>query len=138
MHTFENVAKLSESFVARQDLSIEGTSIPEGSWVLGVKVEDDEVWSQVKSGELSGFSIYGQGERSSLSSSPFDVASEALESGEGEVSEPKTRVRAARNRSKRAQARSPRRSRRTRSSSSIALRSSRSSTTQRSATRSMS
>lgn len=90
MHTFENVAKLSESFVARQDLSIGGTSIPEGSWVLGVKVEDDEVWSQVKSGELSGFSIYGQGERSSLSSSPFDVDSEALESGEGELSESKT------------------------------------------------
>ncbi|WP_122090351.1 XkdF-like putative serine protease domain-containing protein [Halalkalicoccus subterraneus] len=68
MHTFESVAKLSESFIARKDLDFGETTVPAGSWMLGVKVEDDEVWSQVKSGELSGFSIYGQGERSPVTS----------------------------------------------------------------------
>ncbi|MCO5157866.1 MAG: XkdF-like putative serine protease domain-containing protein [Aquamicrobium sp.] len=48
-----------ESFIAREgDL----TFIP-GSWVLGVKVPDPEIWSLVKSGELNGFSLDGFGVR---------------------------------------------------------------------------
>ncbi|MEJ6846738.1 XkdF-like putative serine protease domain-containing protein [Sinorhizobium fredii] len=48
-----------ESFIAREDDTI---FIP-GSWVLGVKVPDPQVWSLVKSGELNGFSLDGMGVR---------------------------------------------------------------------------
>jgi len=48
-----------ESFIARDDDPI---FIP-GSWVLGVKVPDPEIWRMVKSGELNGFSFDGVGIR---------------------------------------------------------------------------
>lgn len=48
-----------ESFIARDDDPI---FIP-GSWVLGVKVPDPEIWRMVKSGELNGFSFDGVGFR---------------------------------------------------------------------------
>ena len=48
-----------ESFIAREG---DPTFIP-GSWVLGVKVPDPEIWSLVKSGELNGFSLDGFGVR---------------------------------------------------------------------------
>lgn len=33
--------------------------LPDGTWVLGMKVDDPEVWKAVKSGELKGFSVEG-------------------------------------------------------------------------------
>lgn len=48
-----------ESFIARDG---DPDFIP-GSWVLGVKVPDPEIWSLVKSGELNGFSFDGEGYR---------------------------------------------------------------------------
>jgi len=40
-------------------------SVPTGWWV-GFKVNDDEVWGKVKSGERTGFSIHGRGKRTPL------------------------------------------------------------------------
>lgn len=54
-----NGSYVVESFIAREDDPI---FIP-GSWVLGVKVPDPDVWALVKSGELNGFSLDGQGFR---------------------------------------------------------------------------
>lgn len=55
-HTRElSGCKVVESFVAREDDSI---FIP-GSWVLGVKVFDPEIWGLIKNGELNGFSLDG-------------------------------------------------------------------------------
>jgi hypothetical protein len=51
-------ACIVESFIARDD---DPTFIP-GSWVLGVRVPDEE-WALVKSGELNGFSMDGFGVR---------------------------------------------------------------------------
>jgi hypothetical protein len=48
-----------ESFIARDDDPI---FIP-GSWVIGVKIPDQAIWSLVKSGELNGFSLDGLGVR---------------------------------------------------------------------------
>lgn len=48
-----------ESFIAREG---DPTFIP-GSWVLGVKIPDQEIWGLVKSGELNGFSLDGFGVR---------------------------------------------------------------------------
>ena len=36
-----------------------GFDVPQGTWMLSVKVDNDDVWSKVKSGELKGFSIEG-------------------------------------------------------------------------------
>jgi len=62
-HTREQSgAYVVESFVARED---DPTFIP-GSWVLGVKIPDPEVWALVKSGELNGFSMDGEGVRRAM------------------------------------------------------------------------
>lgn len=34
-------------------------NLPDGSWVVGVKVTDKNVWNDIKSGKLSGFSVEG-------------------------------------------------------------------------------
>lgn len=48
-----------ESFIARDDDPI---FIP-GSWVVGVKIDDPALWHDVKTGELNGFSLDGEGVR---------------------------------------------------------------------------
>lgn len=54
-----NGSYVVENFIAREDDTL---FIP-GSWVMGVHVPSDEVWGMVKSGELNGFSIDGEGVR---------------------------------------------------------------------------
>lgn len=39
--------------------SPKGLDLPEGSWVIGLKVEDENVWKEIKSGKTKGFSIEG-------------------------------------------------------------------------------
>jgi hypothetical protein len=46
-------AVIVETFIARES---DPLFIP-GAWVIGVYVEDQEVWGKIKSGELNGFSI---------------------------------------------------------------------------------
>jgi hypothetical protein len=45
--------------VDEYNLSPKGMNLPDGSWVVGVKVEDPEIWAEVKAGKLQGFSIEG-------------------------------------------------------------------------------
>jgi hypothetical protein len=33
--------------------------LPDGTWVVGVKVLNDEVWSDIKAGKRKGFSVEG-------------------------------------------------------------------------------
>lgn len=47
--------KVVESFIARDD---DPDFIP-GSWVVGVYVGDDEVWEQIRRGEINGYSWEG-------------------------------------------------------------------------------
>jgi hypothetical protein len=54
-----NGSHVVESFIARDG---DPTFIP-GSWVVGVKVPDAEIWSKIKTGELNGFSLDGLGFR---------------------------------------------------------------------------
>jgi hypothetical protein len=51
--------KVLQSYIAPQDLEIGGQSIKKGSWVLSVRILDDDIWEEVKSGELTGFSMAG-------------------------------------------------------------------------------
>jgi hypothetical protein len=69
-----------ESFIAREG---DPTFIP-GSWVLGVKVPDPQVWRMVKSGELNGFSLDGIGVRT-----PTTLAVEMPELLKGETDDVK-------------------------------------------------
>lgn len=66
MHTFQDVGVPVESYTAPEELDFDGTEVPKGSWIISVKVTEPEVWQAVKTGELTGFSIYGQGERKPL------------------------------------------------------------------------
>lgn len=58
MHSLNNVGRLVESYILPVDLEVdEDTLIPKGSWIMGVRVTDDDAWQAVKDGKLGGFSI---------------------------------------------------------------------------------
>lgn len=59
-------AKVVESFIAPVDYEAAGETIKKGSWVMVVKVMDDELWALCKAGEYTGFSIGGVGERTEI------------------------------------------------------------------------
>jgi DNA adenine methylase len=52
-----------ESFIAPVEMMINGNRITKGSWLLKVKINDDQIWKDVKDGKLLGFSIGGNGKR---------------------------------------------------------------------------
>lgn len=51
--------KILESYLAPADFEADGTRIKKGTWLLAVRVTDDDLWRQIKAGELTGFSIGG-------------------------------------------------------------------------------
>jgi DNA adenine methylase len=55
--------KILESYLAPADFDLDGTRIKKGTWLLAVRVLDDELWRQVKEGEIGGFSIGGSAVR---------------------------------------------------------------------------
>lgn len=61
----ERVASVDvvESYIAPADFDLEGEHVAKGSWVLVSFISDDAMWASVKSGELTGYSIGGLGER---------------------------------------------------------------------------
>ncbi len=52
-----------ESYLAPTAFNLGVQEVPKGAWVLGVHIAKEEIWKQVESGELSGFSIQGWGKR---------------------------------------------------------------------------
>ena len=51
---------LFESYILRGGLKDERfADVKEGSWVVSYKVDNEEVWAKIKSGELKGFSVEG-------------------------------------------------------------------------------
>jgi Putative phage serine protease XkdF len=59
-------AGVVESFVAPVDFEVGGERILKGSWVIAIKVNDEELWKAVEDGEITGVSIGGFGERVSI------------------------------------------------------------------------
>lgn len=51
------------NWIALEDTLIGGQSVAKGTWLMGVRVQDDDLWSAVKSGEITGFSIGGMATR---------------------------------------------------------------------------
>ena len=58
MHDYkESGCLVVESFIARKN---DPDGFIENAWILGVKIIPDELWDQVKKGELNGFSFSGK------------------------------------------------------------------------------
>lgn len=58
-----NGVKIVECYLAPLDFEIDGQPVKKGTWLLGVHVLSDQVWEQVKTGALTGFSIGGYAQR---------------------------------------------------------------------------
>ena len=58
--------KIVESFIAPQDVTINKALVKAGSWVLVVKVLDNNLWGDIKKGKYTGFSVGGFAARQSL------------------------------------------------------------------------
>jgi len=56
--TYDRV-RILENYLAPVNFVIGGQSVKKGTWLLAVRVIDDELWEQVKRGELTGYSIGG-------------------------------------------------------------------------------
>lgn len=52
-----------ESYLAPVDFEVGGQKVKKGTWLLAEHILDDELWQQVKSGALGGFSIGGSAVR---------------------------------------------------------------------------
>jgi hypothetical protein len=62
MHNMEEGAgKILESYIAPVDFDINGEHISKGTWVL-VSQPNENVWNQIKRGELTGYSLFGTAE----------------------------------------------------------------------------
>ncbi len=51
--------KILESYLALADFEINGRKIKKGTWLLGMRIVDDGIWKDIKSGKLTGLSIGG-------------------------------------------------------------------------------
>lgn len=61
-HDFQGgVGEVVESYVAPADFEMNGETIKKGSWVLVTKASE-EVWEQIKKGEITGYSMAGNAE----------------------------------------------------------------------------
>ena len=61
-HNLENGITYFQSLIVDKKNGICPTAfkdLPDGTWIVGCKIDNDEVWNAVKSGEVKGFSIDG-------------------------------------------------------------------------------
>lgn len=56
-------AHVVESYIAPTDFELGGQNVKQGTWVMVVKIDDDDTWNRVKNHELTGFSIGGFSKR---------------------------------------------------------------------------
>lgn len=65
--------KILESYITPVDFEIDGAPVKKGAWVMAVRVLDDALWTDVKSGALTGFSIGGTAIRKPDLPAPIDL-----------------------------------------------------------------
>ena len=63
---FSRRFRILESFITPSDFEIDNQWVTKGSWLMAVRVLDEETWTEVKSGKITGFSIGGFGRRKPL------------------------------------------------------------------------
>jgi hypothetical protein len=61
--------RLVESWIAPCDVTVDGTAVKAGSWLMGLHVVDDAIWQDVKAGKLTGLSIGGFARREPVAAS---------------------------------------------------------------------
>jgi hypothetical protein len=47
-------------------MNVGGSDVPEGTWLMGLRVNDDGLWADVKAGKLTGLSIGGFAKKEQL------------------------------------------------------------------------
>lgn len=52
-----------ESFIAPDDMTINGYPVAKGSWVMVTHIPDEAIWTQIKKGRIMAYSIRGLGKR---------------------------------------------------------------------------
>lgn len=62
-----------------------GLSAPVGSWIVGLNVTDDEIWQEVKDGNVKGFSIEGHFQEVAVSMSAVSLEDEILKDIENAI-----------------------------------------------------
>jgi len=62
-HKRELTANPVESYLAPLNFRLEGQDVKKGSWILGVKILDPQVWKDVESGLYHSFSVGGYANR---------------------------------------------------------------------------
>lgn len=55
--------KILRNWITLDDCTINGQVVAKGTWLLGVRVQDDDLWEKVKKGEITAFSIGGKANR---------------------------------------------------------------------------
>ena len=62
-HSFEEAEGLTvvESSVTKADQEIDGQAIKKGTWLMTVEVANDDVWTAIEKGEITGLSMGGVG-----------------------------------------------------------------------------
>jgi len=63
MHSKYVNAKLVENYVQPAPMEVDGKFFPEGTWWVGFKIYDNDVWELIRKGKLRGFSIGGRATR---------------------------------------------------------------------------
>lgn len=60
-HSFEPEKNVSvvESWIAKADFSLGGQDVKEGTWLMTVEVNDDDLWEKIQKEEITGFSMGG-------------------------------------------------------------------------------
>ncbi len=54
---FNDVIRITECWTTRVEQYINGTFVPKGSWVMTVRILDDDIWQGVLDGTYTGFSF---------------------------------------------------------------------------------
>ena len=52
-------ASVLESYVAPADFLLDDQQVKKGTWILTTRVLDDEIWSKIRSGAITGYSMAG-------------------------------------------------------------------------------
>ena len=63
-----------ESYLAPVDFELGGVTVKKGTWLMAVRVVDDELWEAVKRGDFTGFSIGGDAWRTPEVEAPAAAA----------------------------------------------------------------
>lgn len=65
-HYKEVPAKVVESYIAPTDFILNENEVKKGTWILVTKILNDPLWTDIKEGKYTGYSIGGYGKRTNL------------------------------------------------------------------------